>query len=144
MLADRELSPELNTVTSNIIGACIAVHKALGPRLLESVYETCLCRELSLSGIAFRRQISIPVEYRGAKLEAGYILDMVVERQVVVELKSVDAIQRIHEAQILTYLKLTGLPLGLLINFNVPNLVSGVRRFANAINPSSASSAPLR
>lgn len=143
-LADKELPPELNALTHKVIGACIDVHKALGPGLLESAYETCLCRELSLLNVSFQRQVPVPIEYRGAKLDAGYQLDVVVDGRVIVELKAVESLQRIHEAQIITYLKLTGLPAGLLVNLNVPALVQGVKRYANTTRKSSASSAPLR
>ena len=143
VLADKQLSPELNALTHNVIGACIAVHKALGPGLLESVYEACVCRELALNEVQFQRQVALPLEYRGLRLESGYVMDLVVADEVVVELKAVDTLSRIHEAQLMTYLKLTGLPAGLLINFNVTTLVSGVKRFANTIS-SSANSASQR
>jgi GxxExxY protein len=141
--SDKELSPELNALTHRVIGACIAVHKALGPGLLESVYEACVCRELALNDVPFQRQVALPLEYRGLRLESGYIMDLVVDNKVVVELKAVDTLSRIHEAQLMTYLKLTSLPVGLLINFNVTTIASGVKRFANTIS-SSAPSASLR
>lgn len=119
---------ELNRLTEQIIGAAIEVHKALGPGLLESAYETCLCHELSLREISFERQRPLPIEYKGTKLECGYRLDLLVEGAVVVEIKAVEAIEPIHEAQLLTYLKLGGWKLGLLINFNVPVLKDGIRR----------------
>lgn len=144
VLADKELPPELNALTHRIIGACVEVHRALGPGLLESAYETCLCRELSLIGLPFQRQVPLPVEYKGARLDPGYQLDLVIDGRVVVELKAVESLQPIHEAQIITYSKLTGLPAGLLVNFNVPTLIRGTRRFANTIKKTSASSAPLR
>ncbi|HLB22673.1 MAG TPA: GxxExxY protein [Dehalococcoidia bacterium] len=144
VFADKELPPELNALTQRIIGACIEVHRALGPGLLESAYEACLCRELSLVSLPFRRQVPLPVEYKGARLDAGYQLDLVVDEIVIVELKAVDGLLPVHDAQIITYLKLTGLPAGLLINFNVPALIRGVRRFANTTGKNSASSAPLR
>lgn len=118
----------LNQVTEQIIGAAIEVHRALGPGLLESAYEECLGHELSLRGIAFERQRALPVEYKGVKLDCGYRLDLLVGSAVVVELKAVSAIEPIHEAQLLTYLKLGGWKLGLLINFNVPILKDGIRR----------------
>lgn len=119
---------ELNKTTEQIIGAAIEVHKVLGPGLLESAYEECLCRELGLRDLQFERQRSLPVEYKGVKLDCGYRLDLLVESTVVVEIKSVSIIEPIHEAQLLTYLKLGGWKLGLLINFNVPVLKDGIRR----------------
>jgi GxxExxY protein len=123
---DREM--ELNRITEQVIGAAIEVHKALGPGLLESAYEECLCRELDLRKIRFERQCPLPVEYKGIKLDCGYRLDLLVAETVVVEIKAVQAIEPIHEAQLLTYLKLGGWKLGLLINFNVPVLKDGIRR----------------
>ena len=118
----------INNLTGEIIGAAIEVHKALGPGLLESVYEECLCREFDLKQRHFKRQQAIPVEYKGAKLDCGYRVDFLVEDLVILELKSVDRLQPIHEAQLLTYLKLTGFKIGLLINFNVPVLRHGIKR----------------
>ena len=136
---------QTDQITEKIIGAAIEVHRALGPGLLESAYETCLCRELDLIGISFTRQVQLPVEYKGEQLECGYRLDLVVEDQVVVEIKAVDALLPIHEAQLLTYLRLSGHPIGLLINFNVPVLRSGLRRLVHRLpEASSAFSAPLR
>ena len=119
---------ELNRITESIIGAAIEVHRALGPGLLESAYEECLCRELSLREIPFERQRPLPVEYKGTTLDCGYRLDLLVMGTVVVEIKAVESIEPIHEAQLLTYLKLGGWKLGLLINFNVPVLKDGIRR----------------
>ncbi len=119
---------ELNRITEQIIGAAIEVHKALGPGLLESAYEECLCRELSLRGIAYERQKPLPIEYKGVKLDCGYRLDLLVADAVVVEIKACAAIEPIHEAQLLTYLKLGGWKVGLLINFNVAVLKDGIRR----------------
>ncbi|MGM0594876.1 MAG: GxxExxY protein [Pseudomonadota bacterium] len=115
-------------LSNQIIGAAIEVHRQLGPGLLESTYEQCLCRELVLRGIDFRRQVPLPVKYKGEFLECGYRLDMVVDRRVVLELKAVEELESIHEAQLLTYLKLSGLQLGLLMNFNVPVLRRGIKR----------------
>jgi GxxExxY protein len=112
-------------LTEKIIGATIEVHRALGPGLLESAYEECLCRELSLRGITFQRQVPLPVEYKGVKLDCGYRLDLVIEDAVVLELKCVEHVLPVHEAQLLTYLKLTGKRIGLIINFNVATLVRG-------------------
>ena len=120
-----------NDISGRIIGAAIEVHKHLGPGLLESAYEECLCRELDLRGIDFKRQVPLPLSYKGLKLDCGYRLDLLVEDKVIVELKTVEAIAPIHEAQILTYLKLRDIRLGLIINFNVPLLVEGIRRLVN-------------
>jgi GxxExxY protein len=111
------------------IHAAIKVHKALGPGLLESAYEHCLTHELAKAGIPAQRQVALPIVYDGERLDAGYRLDIVVAGRVVVEVKAVDALAPIHEAQILTYLKLSGLRLGLLMNFNVIQLKDGLRRF---------------
>ena len=119
---------DINYLTGEIIGAAIEVHKALGPGLLESAYEECLSREFGLRQLHFKRQQAIPVEYKGVKLDCGYRIDFLLEDLVILELKSVDSLQPIHEAQLLTYLKLTGLKVGLLINFNVPVLKQGIRR----------------
>ncbi len=118
-----------NELTRQIIGAAIEVHKLLGPGLLESAYEECLARELVLSKINFERQKPVPVVYKDVRLECGYRMDFLIDGQVVVELKSVEAIAPVHEAIMLTYLRLSGCKLGLLINFNVPVLKDGIRRF---------------
>ena len=112
-------TPSFNELTERIIGACIEIHRSLGPGLLESAYEECLCHELSVIGIGFERQKPLPVHYKNIKLDCGYRLDLVIEQKVIVELKTVENLLPIHEAQLLTYLKLSGLSLGLLINFNV-------------------------
>jgi len=119
---------DVNEVTERIIGAAIEVHRGLGPGLLESAYEECLCHDLQLAGLSFERQRPLPVEYKGIRLECGYRLDLLVENAVVVEIKAVSAIEPIHEAQLLTYLRLGGWRVGLLINFNVPVLKNGIRR----------------
>jgi GxxExxY protein len=123
---------EKNELTGKVIGAAIEVHKILGPGLLESTYETCLCRELDLRNIIYERQKELPVEYKGVSLECGYRLDVLVENELVIELKAIDAVDKIHKAQLLTYLKLTGIELGLLINFNVPVLKEGITRVINS------------
>ena len=115
-------------MTDRVIGAAIEVHRALGPGLLESAYETCLCHELGLRQIQFQRQLELPVVYKGMPLDAGYRLDIVVEHQLILELKAVDRLMPVHEAQLLTYLKLAKLHVGLLLNFNVPALKNGIRR----------------
>lgn len=117
-----------NQITEGIIGAGIAVHRALGPGLLESAYQQCVCQELFLRGIPFEREVPIPLEYRGIKLEAGYRLDVLVAGKVVVEVKAMETIAPIHEAQLLTYLRLGGWKVGLLMNFNVVVLKDGIRR----------------
>jgi GxxExxY protein len=119
---------DVNKITEEIIGAAIEVHRVLGPGLLESAYEECLCHELGLRGISFERQRPLPVEYKGIRLECGYRLDLLVENVVAVELKAVSSIEPIHEAQLLTYLRIGGWKIGLLINFNVPVLRNGIRR----------------
>jgi GxxExxY protein len=116
-------------VTRSIIGAAIEVYKPLGLGLLESAYEECLCHELTLRGVRFEKQKPVPLVYKATRLDCGFRLDLLVENHVVVELKSVDCFGPIHEAIMLTYLRLSGHPLGLLINFNVPILKDGVRRF---------------
>ena len=115
-------------LTESIIGAAIDVHRELGPGLLESAYEECLCHELHLRGLRFQRQVELPVTYKGLKLDRGYKLDIVVEEQVVLELKSIEQILPIHQAQLLTYLRLSGKRVGLLINFNVAVLKNGIVR----------------
>ena len=102
-----------------------------GPGLLESVYEECLCREFDLQSFSYERQKQLPVEYKGVRLDCGFRLDVVVERQLILELKSCERLEPIHEAQLLTYLKLTGIKVGLLINFNVPKLRDGIKRIIN-------------
>jgi GxxExxY protein len=121
----------LNELTNLIIGAAIEVHRHLGPGLLESAYEECLCYELSQAGLSFRRQESVPVQYKGIKLDCHFRLDLVVEDSVIVEIKTAERLVPIHGAQLLTYLKATKRPLGLLINFNVPVLKQGIKRVSN-------------
>lgn len=117
-----------DALTELIIGAAIEVHRALGPGLLESTYANCLAIELAARGVQVKREVELPVSYKGHLLDCGYRLDLVVEDRVIVELKSVDKIHLLHEAQFLTYLKLSGKRVGLLINFNVPLLKDGVVR----------------
>jgi len=124
---------EINDLTGQVIGAAIEVHKALGPGLLESTYEECLCHELNLRGLAFERQKPLPVVYKGKRLDCGYRLDIVVENAIILELKSCEKIEPIHKAQLLTYLKLSGLKLGLLLNFNVPLMRDGIVRIVNEL-----------
>jgi GxxExxY protein len=122
---------EINKLTGEVIGAAIEVHKSLGPGLLESAYEECLCRELDLRKIKYERQKALPVEYKGVRLDCGYRLDVVVGDKLIVELKAVESLLPIHKAQLLTYLKLTGIKTGLIINFNVSALKDGIQRISN-------------
>jgi len=131
----------INELTYEINGAAIEVHRELGPGLLESVYEAALCRELALRGIPFVRQAEIHVSYKGEPLDCGFRADIIADSRVILELKSVEQILPIHEAQLINYLKLAHLQLGLLINFNVPVLKNGLRRFVSNFSDSSASSA---
>ena len=119
---------DINKVTETIIGAAIEVHKALGPGLLESAYEECLCHELSQKHVQFFRQKRLPLTYKGIQLDCGYRIDLFVEQRVIVELKTIDKLSSIHDAQLLTYMKLTNSSVGLLINFNVSVLKNGIRR----------------
>ena len=119
---------EPKKITETIIGAAIEVHRHLGPGLLESTYQACLAREFHLVGLNFEQQKQLPVEYKGLKLQCGYRLDFLVEGIVVVELKTVESLLPVHESQLLTYLKLSGCKIGLLLNFNVPVLKSGIKR----------------
>lgn len=120
---------EFDELSHGVIGCAIEVHRALGPGLLESAYEQCLAHELSRNGIQFALQHPQPVEYKGLKLDCGYRLDLLVEEELIVELKSVNGLSAIHKAQMLTYMKLSGVNTGLLINFNVTRLKDGIKRF---------------
>ena len=115
-------------LTQRIIGLAIEVHRDTGRSLLESVYEQCLCYELRQAGLAFERQVGVPVLYKGIVFDEGFRADIVVDRKVIVEIKSVAAIQPAHESQLLTYLRMSGIQVGLLLNFNVPRLTDGLRR----------------
>lgn len=130
-MTDAELTPA-------IIGAAIDVHRALGPGLLEAVYEECLARELTIRGIPFECQKPIPLVYRGLKLECGYRLDLLVAGRIVVEIKAIETVAPIHESVMLTYLRLSGCRIGLLINFHVPVLKDGIRRFVWHYEPEEA------
>ncbi len=114
--------------SGRVIGACIEVHQALGPGLLESAYEHCLARELEIAGLRFTRQRVVPVSYKGVELECGYRLDFVVEDELVLEIKAVEQLLPVHDAQLITYLKLTGVPAGLLVNFHAETIKQGLRR----------------
>jgi GxxExxY protein len=122
---------EINEITEQIIGAAIKVHTALGPGLLESAYEACLIYELNKRGLPVRNQVPLPVRYEEILIEVGYRIDLLVSESVIVELKSVDEIAPIHKAQLLSYLKVSGKTIGLLINFNVELLKQGITRLAN-------------
>jgi GxxExxY protein len=122
-----------NEITEIIIGCSIEVHKSLGPGLLESAYLECLFYELQKAGLKVEKQKPLPLIYKEVKLDAGYRLDLIVEDKVIIEIKSVDCLNEIHTAQVLTYLKLSGCRLGLLINFNVLRLVDGLKRLANKL-----------
>jgi GxxExxY protein len=131
MLLDN---PRLNEVTSEILGAAIEVHRVLGPGLLESIYQACLQFELASRGLRFIVQRPIPILYKATRLQAVYRVDLIVEDLVIVEIKCVDVVGPVHKAQVMTYLRLTGMPAGLLINFNAARLIDGVKRL---INPAS-------
>lgn len=120
-----------NILSGKILDASIEVHRNLGPGLLESVYEICLCKELKNRNVNFQRQVSIPIVYKEEKLDADFKIDILVDNEIIVELKSVEVLLPVHEAQILTYLKLYDKRLGLLINFNTPKLINGFKRFLN-------------
>jgi GxxExxY protein len=124
---------ELNKLSNVVIGAAIEVHRLLGPGLLESAYQQCLAWELGQHGLVVRQQVTVPLRYKQLQIENGYRVDMLVEGEVIVELKSVDGLLPIHTAQLLTYLKLTGLRLGLLLNFKVDVMRSGIKRVANGL-----------
>jgi len=129
----------VNEITEKIIGCAIEVHRHLGPGLLESAYEECTCHEIAELGLRLQRQIPLPVIYKGVRLDCGYRMDTVVEDLVVIEFKTVEKLLPVHEAQLLSYLKLSGLSVGLLINFHVPVLKDGLRRIVNHFGEFSAS-----
>jgi GxxExxY protein len=119
---------DINQLTEAVIGACIEVHRNIGPGLLESAYHQCLCHELTLRSIPFQREFPFPVNYKGTHLDCGYKADLIVDGRLLLELKSVDAIHSVHEAQLMTYLRLGVWEVGLIINFNVTVLKDGIRR----------------
>lgn len=131
MYETDRLRTEINAITERTIGCGIAVHRALGPGLLESAYEECLSFELKASGLAFRRQVPLPLTYKSVKLDCGYRMDIVIEDLVIIEIKAVERLMPIHEAQLLSYLKLFDKKIGLLMNFHVPVLKNGIKRIAN-------------
>lgn len=133
----------MKELTATIIGAAIEVHRTIGPGLLESAYEECLSPEMRIQGLKFQRQPPLPVVYKGVTLDCGYRLDFVVEKAVVLELKAISVIEPIHEAQLLTYLKLGGWSVGRLMNFNEPVLRHGIKRIVlNYVEPSASSATP--
>jgi GxxExxY protein len=120
---------EFDPLSNRVIGCAIEVHRELGPGLLESAYEQCLAAELSRSGIPFQVQVDLPVTYKGTRLDCGYRIDLLVDQRLIVELKSIEQLLKIHQAQILTYMRLAKVNVGLLMNFNVPVLKKGIKRF---------------
>ena len=124
---------DINQLSSKIIGAAIEVHRTLGPGLLESAYEECICYELELRRIKFERQKALPIIYKGKRLDCGYRLDIVIDNKIITELKSIEKIEPIHKAQLLSYLKLSGQKLGLLLNFNVSVMKDGIVRLVNQL-----------
>ncbi len=122
---------ELNEISAQVVDAAIRVHSVLGPGLLENAYEVCLMHELQKRGLRVERQLGLPVVYEGVKIDLGYRLDLLVEQRVIVELKAVDTLTHLHQAQLLSYLKLSGKKVGLLINFNVLRLKNGLKRMVN-------------
>ena len=120
---------EFDELSNRVIGCALTVHRELGPGLLESTYEQCLAHELKLNGIVFKLRYPLPVEYKGVRLECGYRVDLFIEEKLIIELKCVEQIKGIHEAQLLTYMKLAGVKIGLLMNFNVAKLKNGIKRF---------------
>ena len=122
---------ELNEISAQVVDAAMEVHSALGPGLLENAYEVCLKYELEKRGLTVQQQVGLPVVYDGVKMDLGYRLDLLVQDEVIVELKAVDELTRVHEAQLLSYLRLSGKKVGLLINFNVAHLKSGLKRMVN-------------
>lgn len=121
--------PSGDDFTNRVIRFAIAIHRALGPGLLESAYERCLCFELARAGLRFERQVPVSIVYEGQRLDAGFRADIIIEDEIIIELKAAQAILPIHEAQLLTYLRLSGIRIGLLLNFNMVRMKDGIRRF---------------
>jgi GxxExxY protein len=130
-MVSKERLEQLNRISENIIGAAIEVHKFLGPGLLETVYETCLVEELEQRSLKVQQQVRLPLYYKGNLTKKFFVIDLLVEDEIIIELKAVDKVMPIHENQLMTYLKLTQKNMGLLINFNVPRLIDGIRRRLN-------------
>lgn len=126
----------MSVLSHDVIGAAIEVHKILGPGLLESAYEECLCHELTLRGIGFERQVGLPLVYKEIKLDCGYRADLIIAGRLVVEIKAVESLAPIHDAVMLTYLRLSGCSVGLIINFHAPALKDGIRRLVWNYQPS--------
>jgi len=126
---DAEMN--LKELTESVIACAMEVHRSLGPGLLESAYEHCLCHEMKIRGLPFERQVALPVKYKGVSLDCGYRIDILVDKRLILEIKTVDAILKIHVAQLLTYLKMLDLRVGLLLNFNVDLLKNGIKRVVN-------------
>ncbi len=131
MSRDPVAMERANQLSNEVIGAAIEVHRCLGPGLLESAYEVCLCHEFDLRGVPFQRQVPLPITYKGLAVDAAYQMDVVVDGLVVLELKAVEKLEPIHQAQLMTYLRLTGIWLGLLLNFNTVVLKNGIKRIVN-------------
>lgn len=125
----KDMKGDFTEISNKVIGCAIEVHKALGPGLLESTYQQCLAHELTLNDISFKLEYPLPVQYKGISLDCGYRVDLLVENEIIVELKSVESLQAIHEAQLLTYMKLANIKFGFLINFNVKLLKQGLKSF---------------
>lgn len=123
----------INSITEKVIGCAIEVHRAIGPGLLESAYEECLCYELKEQGLNFKRQVPLPVVYKGVKLDCGYVLDIIVEDLVILEIKAVERVMPIHEAQLLSYLRMLDKRIGLILNFNMPIMKNGIKRIVNGL-----------
>jgi GxxExxY protein len=126
---------EFDRLSNIVIGAAIIVHKALGPGLLESAYEACMAHDLINGGHTVERQKPLPLQYKGVRLDCGYRMDMVVDGKIILEIKAVARLEPIHEAQMITYQRLSGIPVGLIINFNVPILKDGIKRIVNKYVP---------
>ena len=129
MKSMKDMKKKFSELSNQVIGCAIEVHRVLGPGLLESTYQQCLARELHLNNIIFKLECPLPVEYKGIRLDCGYRVDMLVENELILELKAVDAIKGIHEAQLLTYMKLSNIKQGFLMNFNVRRLKDGLKSF---------------
>jgi GxxExxY protein len=133
-MSERESNwVRINSITEKVIGCAIEVHRAIGPGLLESAYEECLCYELKEQGLNFKRQVPLPVVYKGVKLDCGYVLDIIVEDLVILEIKAVERVMPIHEAQLLSYLRMLDKRIGLILNFNMPIMKNGIKRIVNGL-----------
>jgi GxxExxY protein len=131
MFDPESVGVRINSITEKVIGCAIEVHRSIGPGLLESAYEECLCYELSQHGLSFERQVPLPVIYKAVKLDCGYILDIIVEDLVILEIKAVERIMPIHEAQLLSYLKMLDKRVGLILNFHMSIMKNGIKRIVN-------------